>query len=265
MAKVSPVIPFSNTLGDFSVYKMKDVEKLVIRAKHGPTKEELATLPQYEKFRLYQSEFRGAGKAASFISQAIFAIKHLADTGYVGKLTKICKIIQSEDPDHHLGERSILFSSYGSILTGFNLRKKNPFDTVVNHQPSFSISRSALSATIELPKLHPGINLQNPWQLPLFRFILCLGIIPDMNLKAAKYCPVKPTMKLNPVKVVTPWYSTKSVFEAMTQVITLKDGIVLDASGTLVLSAGIEFGYGLTDSVGEAVKDAGCGKVLGVG
>ena len=65
MAKVSPVISFSNTPGDFSVYKMKEVEKLVIRAKHDPTKEELATLPQYEKFRLYQSEFRGAGKAAS--------------------------------------------------------------------------------------------------------------------------------------------------------------------------------------------------------
>ena len=51
----------------------------------------------------------------------------------------------------------------------------------------------------------------------------------------------------------------------MTQGITLKDGIVLDASGTLVLSAGIEFGYGLTDSAREAVKDAGCGNVLGVG
>ena len=38
MAKVSPVIPFSNTPGNFSVYKMKDVEKLVIRAKHGPTR-----------------------------------------------------------------------------------------------------------------------------------------------------------------------------------------------------------------------------------
>ena len=52
MAKVSPVIPFSNTLGDFSVYKMKDVEKLVIRAKHGPAKEELAIFRQYEKFWL---------------------------------------------------------------------------------------------------------------------------------------------------------------------------------------------------------------------
>ena len=29
MAKVSPVIPFSNKLGNFSVYKMKDVDKLV--------------------------------------------------------------------------------------------------------------------------------------------------------------------------------------------------------------------------------------------
>ena len=265
MAKVSPVVPFSNTLGDFSVYKMKDVDKLIIRAKHGPTKEELATSPQYERFRLYQSEFRGVGKAASHISQAIFGIRHLADTGYVGKLTKMCKIIQSEDPDHHLGERSILFSSFGSILTGFNLRKKIPFDTVVNHQPSFSISRSELSATISLPKLHPGINLQNPWELPLFRFIICLGIIPDMNLKSGKYIQVNPKMLLNPVKVVTRWHSTKSVFEGITKVITLNDGIVLDASGTLILSVGIEFGYGLTDSIAEAVKDAGSGRILGVG
>ena len=71
MAKVSPVIPFSNTLGDFSVYKMKDVDKLVIRAKHGPTKEELATLPQYEKFRLYQSEFRERGYTLIFHKKCI--------------------------------------------------------------------------------------------------------------------------------------------------------------------------------------------------
>ena len=52
MAKVSPVIPFSNTPGDFPVYKMKDVDKLVIRAKHGPTKEEQTLKRFFNRFEL---------------------------------------------------------------------------------------------------------------------------------------------------------------------------------------------------------------------
>ena len=265
MAKISPVTPFSNTLGDFSVYKMKGVEKLVIRVKHGPSKDELANSPRYAKFRLHQSEFSGAGKAATHISNAIFAIRHLADTGAIGKLTKICQIIQKTDPTNHLGKRSILFSVKGGILKGFNLNKNNPFDTVVNNPLSYSFSRAQSLVNVELPSLHPDINLQNPWKLPLFRFILCLGVIPDMVNIGDGYAPVNPLLKLNPVQFQTPWFSSKSIFDGMSLELRLKDGVVLDNTGTVVLSVAIEFGYGLTDSIGEAVKDAGCGKILGLG
>src|SRR5450755_1205324 len=105
MAKISNTLPFSNSLGDFSAYKMQGVDKLVIRAKHGPTKEQIETSPQYAKLRLYQSEFKGAGKASAIIYQATFGIKHLADHSYGGTLTKICKIIQTQDTLHPLGER----------------------------------------------------------------------------------------------------------------------------------------------------------------
>ena len=44
MAKISPTFPFNNSFGDYSVYKMHGVDRLVIRAKHGPNKEALKTI-----------------------------------------------------------------------------------------------------------------------------------------------------------------------------------------------------------------------------
>jgi hypothetical protein len=131
MAKISPTIPFSNTLGDSSVYKMEGLDKLVIRAKHGPSKEQIETEPRYAKFRLSQFELKGAGKATSQICLAIFAVTHLKDHNYSGSLTKICRLMQAEDASRPLGERPILFSTNGRILSGFNLNKKIIFDSVL--------------------------------------------------------------------------------------------------------------------------------------
>ena len=45
MAKVSMNMPLTNTMGDFSIYKMAGVDKFIIRGKGGPTKEQIANDP----------------------------------------------------------------------------------------------------------------------------------------------------------------------------------------------------------------------------
>ena len=51
MAKVSMDMPLTNTMGDFSIYKMEGVDKFIIRGKGGPTKEQIANDPQFERLR----------------------------------------------------------------------------------------------------------------------------------------------------------------------------------------------------------------------
>ena len=88
MAKISPTIPFSNTLGDYSVYKMQGFEKLIVRRRHGPSKEQLKKEKRYEKFRFWQNEFAGASKGSQQIQRAISSIKHLKDFSFGGYLQK---------------------------------------------------------------------------------------------------------------------------------------------------------------------------------
>ena len=265
MAKILPVTPFTNTLGNFSVYKMFGVDKPVVREKHGPTKEQIETQPCYSKLRLCQKEFAGCGKGASLLSLATFAIKPLSDPSYSGMLVKICKIIQLQDSINPMGERSVLFSQYGNILNGFNINRLIPFDNVIQYPVTYTLFRKSSKATIVLPKIHPAINMSNPEQYPLFRFIICLGVITDLVNEGTGYAPVNTLMQQNAVQQQTEWLSTKNIFTGITQEIKLRKSLSLDDNANLLLSLGIEFGRPVSNTVVEAVKRAGCGKILAVG
>ena len=265
MAKISPIPPISNTLGDYSVYKMQGVDKLVIRLKHGPNKEQLKTGKNYEKFRLRQSEFGCASKVSTKIQQALFGIKHLKDFTFGGMLVKICILMQKEETGHPLGTRPVLLSQRGSILNGFNLNKKNPFDVVVKSPVTYTFDRSEAMAKVVLPKLHPGVNFANPGQWPLFRFIIGLGGIQDMVYNGSDYVTSEVAKNLNSRQVQTGWHSSDSIFKSMPLEVKLNDNAILDEGTTLLLSIGIEFGRMISDGIIEGVKRGGCGKILGLG
>ena len=118
MAKISHTFPFNSSFGNFSVYKMHRADRLVIQAKHGPSKETLKHDPAYAKFRLVQTEFGGASKERTQVTSATFGINHLAHSSLGGSFTSICKIIQGQDDERPLGKRSVLISRYGNILSG---------------------------------------------------------------------------------------------------------------------------------------------------
>ena len=263
MAKISNTFPFNSSFGNFSVYKMHGVDRLVIRAKHGPSKETLKNDPAYAKFRLVQTEFGGASKARTQVTSAIFGINHLAHPSLGGSLTSICKIIQGQDDERPLGKRSVLFSKYGSILSGIDINKSNLFESVVKAPIAFQFDDTS-SATVTIPALHPGITLTNPWQLPYFRFIICLGVVVDMAHNGKKYAPVNASMKQSAVQVQTEWFSSKSIFHPITQQIALRRRATQGAAASLLLSIGIEFGMPVAGNVVEGVKRAGTGKLMGL-
>ena len=262
MAKLKSNFPYTNKLGDHSVYKMKGIDKLIIRAKGGPSKEMVRHSPVFETLRKNNSEFGAAGLASGNIQKAIFAVKHLADNNISGRLTAIANIIQKLDTSHTRGERSILFTKHPQILEGFSLNKTTLFDSVVINSPACVISRSGLHATVNLQDLIPGINLISPWNFQLYRIIMGFGIVPDIQLGEYGYGPVNPALACFPVKAQTEWASLQNVRPGDQHILQLSPENNFDDSCSLVLSIGIEFGTLITNSLIQPIKNVGCAKIL---
>ena len=265
MAKVTMNLPLTNALGDFSLYQMEGVPKLIIRAKGGPTKDQIANEPQFERLRNSQSEFSGAGKAIGMIMDTTRGLNHLADHAFGGMLTKICRLIQTKDTVADPGKRPILFSKYGKMLEGMNFNDRKPIDSVLKHLPDFTISRDEHKATVYFTELFPGVNLLNPWNHPLYRLLVSFGVLQDMVLTKRGYEVTNRGIIMNKAHVITDWHSSNTPLAASILELTLPNNTILDANSSLVLSVGIEFGRMISNSVSERVKKAGCGKIIGIG
>ena len=264
MAKVTMDIPLTNKLGDYSLYKMKGVDKMIIRRKGGPSKEQIKNDPEFNRFRSSSSELSGAGKVGGLIMQTSKAINHLADHKYCGMLTKVCRAIQTMDPTNDPGKRSILLSEFGNMLAGVNFNEQQGIETVLKHLPEFTISRNDCKATVIFPDLFPGINLANPWKHPLYRLVLTLGNVQDMIYGSEGYDVADPSVVQHKSKNISDWFSTGAVLPAQTMEVALPNLTIPD-SNILVLSIGVQFGRLISNVMTEPVKKAGCAKILGVG
>ena len=265
MAKVKNNFLFSNTLGDYSVYKMKGVEKICMRAKGGPSKHQIKTAPEFEEVRENNTEFGGCSTCTSHIYQSLNPIKQLADHNFFNDLQVITKFIQKLDLVNPPGERSILVSANRSLLPGFNLNNNHLFDSVVKAIPAYIIDRNTVSAKVTIPELIPGMNFMPPWNLPLFRFVVVLSIFPDMKFTADGYKPMNNQAVYRPVKAETDWMVAGSSQPAREMMISLNNQVIPDSSDTLMISIGIELSKLLTRSIIQPVANVGCAKVLGVG
>ena len=264
MAKAAFNFPLTGSLGDCSIYKMRGTDKLILRSKGGPSKHKVLTEPTLEKMRLNMAEFSGCGKAASKILRAMTGLKHLADFNFSGNLAAISKTIQKLDEVHNIGERSILFSEQKQILSGFNLNKQHPFDSVVKNSPSFSFSRNDLKVNLVFPTIFPKINIESPWNLGYYRFIVVMGIIPDMASTKYGYAQASEEVTYNTVDDISGWYQLDLAAPRRNIELRLEDPVFLDETGSMVVSIGIEFGKMLNDTV-QPVKYTGCAKILGLG
>ena len=169
---------------------------------------------------------------------------------------------QKQDLDNPHGTRSILFSKYKSILEGFNLNHAHPFDSVITQPISSEIKRSDCSATIQIAPLYPKINFMNPWKLPKYRFTLALGLIPDLIKGEKGYNPVNALMKFSPEQSSSDWMDPDQISPPLLLGIKLSNSTILDDSGTLVLSVGIEFQRALSGYMLRPPKPLGCAKLL---
>src|SRR5205085_685492 len=123
MAQMDSGFNFTGPLGNVSAYRMKGVDKVILRSKGGPTKERIKSDPRFRVTRLNNSEFGGRSKASKLIRRMFWPLQSVADFNLAGPLTALAKAIQAMDSISELGKRSILFSKNGQPLEGFNLNK----------------------------------------------------------------------------------------------------------------------------------------------
>jgi hypothetical protein len=279
MAILITLTEFNGSLGNISAYRRKDSDKVILRMKGGATKKKIKTAKSFERTRELNAEWGGCAKAAGSLRDLLVHIAPVADYNLSGPLTALAKNMQTRDPIHQRGERSILFSRFGSILEGFQLNKKNSFESVLRGSIDVQFNASQRSIVVQLPEMIHGINFHPVGNYAAWRIVVTLGILPDLYLLDGKYGSGLNGDLHN--QVAKTWYSewqfgTKNIVAQNCTIQLPPPTSISDdkknkateepinISDTLAVAIGITFGTPLTDQLIKTNKHVGAGKILKV-
>ncbi|NII24523.1 hypothetical protein HB364_05505 [Pseudoflavitalea sp. X16] len=254
------------SIDDLSIYKMRGVDKPIVRRKGGPSKEKIMTDPEMRQVRNSISEFGGRAKAGKYIMQALTFQKPLADHNIAGPLNALMVPVQNMDPVEEWGKRDVRLSAYPHILNGFSLNRQNTFDSTVRFPVEHALSRETLTAAVQLPELMPDISFFAPEKYPWFSIIVTLGIVPDIIFTGSlhKYEPTHHGyFNLQPGQAVTDWHPVAQGAPA-TPLEVKHSSLPPDEHFTLVLAIGVRYGTQYNTHTIQQAKYAGCAKVLAV-
>lgn len=256
------------SIDDLSIYKMRGVDKPVVRRKGGPSKEKIETDPELRQVRNNISEFGGRAKATKGIMHALVFQKPLADHNIAGPLNALMIPVQHMDTVGDWGQRNVRLSAYPHILNGFSLNRSNTFDSTVRFPVANTLDRETATAIVDIPELIPDISFFAPEKYPWFSIIVTLGIVPDiiytgggLNKYAATHVGYHnyPTLQAD-----TGWHPVMQGAPATTLEVKYNT-FPPDEHFTLVLSIGVKYGTQYNAHEIRQAKYAGCAKVLAVG
>ena len=263
MPKIVGPIEYTGTFNNMTAYKMRGSDRIIIRMKGGSSKEQIKTHPNFASVRKNNAEFGASAKAAACIRNAIVFVKHLADPGSTGRLNSLCKTILKQDRVNHRGQREISFTKHRQLLEGFNFNKELLLNGVIRHPLSCTLNRNTGSASVIIPALMPGVNFYNPPQYFLCRFIITLGLVPDIIFKTDSYLPIP---ELNMRKTIyTEWFSTRKPLDEQGFDLQLEMLTDLADSNTMLLAIGVEYGQAESNNVIGPVKYGGCASIVATG
>ena len=129
-------LPMTGSVGKISVYKRKDIDKLIVRAKSGPRSKSVLKADSYTRTRELNQEWSGCALAGKNIRIAMHPLTHMADYNISGPLSAIMKVIQKMDNVNRHGERNIDISKYRMLLNGFSLNKQNYWESLIKSRPT---------------------------------------------------------------------------------------------------------------------------------
>lgn len=263
MAILNEGFEFTGSLGRLTAYKIKGSDKIIIRQKGGPSREQVLKSEKFELTRQNIAEFKGVGETVKAIRSPLRHVKHLADYNFTPTLTSICKKIQVQDKTGERGQRSIFLSQHRYMLASFRLHRKHPFQSIVADPVRCIPNRETMSVTIQLPRLIQGINLHLPWKQPLYRFCMSLGRVPDVVYEEDKYNNYANDWANTSLD--TAWHLVMQPFQSQTLELKLNTPRALKDSETLLFAIGIEMGAPSPSGEIAEVKHCGSACILAVG
>ncbi len=266
MARVKGLTQVTGALKGVSMYTMRGSNEVIMRTKGGPSKQTIKTRESCKGLRDSGKEWGGCTKAASALRRALEPLMRLADYNVMGGMNALCKKIQCRDTEHEKGTRNVYVRANNHYLADFSFNKTNLFDRVVRLKPDWQIDRELTRAVVDLPEFNPADQLFAPNKLPLLRFVVVLGICTDVTYdpETKTYKPANDLLLGTYREVRSGWTPVKRVQPAQSLEVQLSNVTpYLAASDTLVLGLGVEFGTVGADGEGEAVKWAGCAKIVG--
>lgn len=252
-------------LGGLSFYKMRGVDRPIVRESGGHTKKKIKKDPRFDLFRRAGSEFGGRALMSSFIMRALTFQKPMADYNIAGPLSALMKPVQEHDLISDLGERNIYLTEHAHYIKGFSLNKNHPFDTVIRFPVTNVIDRETLSARVTFPELMPGINFFPAAIHPYYALRITLAIVPDIVYNNKRYTPIHSAYPDHSAEYTdSSWYPSQQGSPAQTMMVNVKV-IPPDTNFTLVLAVGIYYGEvkGFDDI--HRARYAGSAKILEVG
>lgn len=263
MAKLRAAFPFIGTVGNFTYYKRRDIDEIIVRQKGGASKERIKKDKAFVNTRKVNAEFGGRSAASKRIISMLFPMKAVADHSFSGELNSLLRPVQQMDMENDWGKRSVKLSANPALLSGFSLNKRNPFDSIVRNPVSFELDRDNLAAAINLPALLPGINFFVPGKYPVFGFQATLGIVPDLfyDHNTRKYKPAGDYETLFPQTVNTDWWPVVKG-SAATRLELNCPAAPPNQSFTLMLSLGIRFGTTGAANQVDQLKYAGAARII---
>ena len=265
MGKIEQGVEFTGSVGNFTAYRMRGVDGIVVRKKGGASKERIKKDPRFLQTRLLNAEFAGRSATSRRIMSILRPLKPLADYNIAGPLNALLRPIQVEDPKSEKGKRAIILSEYPGVLEGFSLNRKVVFESIVKAPLGITVSRKTMTAEVNIPPLMPDINFKRQGKHPLYRLDAVLGVVPDMFFSPEGYKPTdeKYHTHLKYAEAGSEWFPCVSKSEATNLVLKL-DFVPPDEHFILVLALGVRFGYPVSGNDVEPAKYAGAAKILKV-
>lgn len=249
------------TLDGLSFYRMKGVDKTIVRKKGGHTKAKVKKMP---KVQAAISEFSGRSRASKFLRSALSAQVWFAGRNLAGAINALMLPVQEMDKESEWGQRHIALSTCPHIVRGFSLNRTHLFDSVIRQPLQWTLERDTGSAVVRFPELVPGLHLVSPENFPYYKLVVSLGVMPDLFWDQSKYMPADPGYIYGGNAVYSSWYPLLEGSPATELKISLAGGLPKSNQYSLVLGVGICYGQLVGANHIKLSHGAGSAKVLDV-
>jgi hypothetical protein len=160
MAKQKGIIKLEGTIGDITFFKSRD--GYIARGKSGPTADQIANHPAFQRTRENGQEFGRAGKASKVLRNAIRSLlQNAADAKVVSRLTKEMMKVIKADTTSTRGLRNVI-DGETELLEGFDFNTNAKLGTTLYVSYTVVVDRVAGTLTLNIPSFKPADMIAAP-------------------------------------------------------------------------------------------------------